>query len=113
MDFSEVSGNTAKAVMLAAQRSFEGIQKLLIDKSYTRKTGAWRIGKFIKEGLLEDRPDAFAHEWHAEPWPYLDKVRELPRIGVAVDLGVSTIARENKAAARTRSRWPLSGRESW
>lgn len=95
MDWSAVSGNTAKAVMLGAQRSFQAIQKYLIDTSYTRKT-RWRISKLIKEGLLEDRPDAFAHEWHAPPFPLLNRLDELKAMGMAIDLGVSTEDLENK-----------------
>ena len=54
MDWSEVSGQTAKAVMLGCQRAFESTQKLLIDRDYSRVL-RWRIAKFIKEGLLEPR----------------------------------------------------------
>jgi capsid protein len=96
MDWSEVSGQTAKAVMLGCQRAFEKTQKLLIDRDLSRVT-RWRISKYIKEGLLEPRADAFAHEWHAEPWPFLDRVKELQGAGLAIDLGLSTEDRENKA----------------
>ena len=95
MDWTGVSGNTGKAVMLGAQRSFEGRQKLLIDRDYRVMT-RWRLSKFIKEGLLEARPDAFAHEWHAEPWPLLNRLDDLKSAGMAIDIGVSTEDLENR-----------------
>jgi len=103
MDWTGVSGNTAKAVMLGAQRSFEGKQKLLIDRDYCPMT-RWRISKFIKGGLLEPRPDAFAHEWHAEPWPLLNRLDELKAAGLAIDLGISTEDMENKARGQNGSK---------
>lgn len=89
LDFSTVSGSTAKASALQAQRSFETIQKLLIDE-YFNRVYRWRVSKFINEGLLEDRPDAFAHRWHAEPWPYLDPVKEIQAQILEIDAGLTT-----------------------
>jgi lambda family phage portal protein len=96
MDFSGVSGPTVKAATLAAQRTFERYQRQLIDEYYSRLY-RWRISKFIKEGVLEDRPDSFNHRWHAAPWPYLDIVKEIQARQLAIDTGLSTLTRENIA----------------
>lgn len=93
LDFTNVSGNTSKASALAAQRSFEAIQRLLMDEYFT-PLYRWRISKFIKEGKLEDREDKFAHRWHAEPWPYLDPVKELQAVQLEIDTGLTTLRRQ-------------------
>jgi lambda family phage portal protein len=93
LDFSQVSGATAKASAMQAQRSFETIQRLLIDEYYSRLY-RWRVSKFIKDGLLEPSPDAFHHRWHAEPWPYLDPVKEIQAKQLSIDAGLTTVRRE-------------------
>src|SRR6185312_8353225 len=89
LDFSTVSGQTAKASALQAQRAFEAIQRLLIDEYYSR-IYRWRISKFINDGELEDRPDKFAHKWHAEPWPYLDPIKEIQATLLEIDGGLTS-----------------------
>jgi lambda family phage portal protein len=89
LDFSQVSGNTAKASALQAQRAFETIQKLLIDEYYCR-VYRWRVSKWINEGLLEDRPDAFHHNWHPAPWPYLDPLKEVQAQMLEIDAGLTS-----------------------
>jgi capsid protein len=93
LDFSTVSGATAKASAQAAQRAFERVQRLLIDEYYSR-VWRWRISKFIKDGELEDRDDAFNHRWHADRWPYLDVVKEIQGIQAEIDAGLTTETRE-------------------
>jgi lambda family phage portal protein len=89
LDFSTVSGQTAKASALQAQRSFESTQNLISD-TYLSRVYRWRISKFINDGALEERPDAFTHRWHAEPWPYLDPVKEIQAQQLEIDAGLTT-----------------------
>jgi len=89
LDYSGVSGQTAKGVDLRAQLAFERWQKLVIDEYLTRLV-RWRLCKFVKEGLLEPRADGTQHIWHPKPWPYLDRVKELQAAKLAIDIGLST-----------------------
>jgi lambda family phage portal protein len=93
LDFSQTNYSSARASILQAQRSFECIQKLLVD-DYFRRVYRWRVSKFINDGLLEDRPDKFAHRWFAEEWPYLDPVKEIQASMLAVDAGLDTVRRQ-------------------
>lgn len=89
LDFSQTNYSSAKASLLQAQNSFAAWQRLLID-TYFRRVYRWRISKFINDGLLEDRDDAFNHKWIPEPWAYLDPVKEIQAVLMAIDAGLMT-----------------------
>ncbi len=89
MDFSQVSGPTAKAMDNAAHCAFETIQRTLIDNYYT-PMARWRLSKFVKQGLLPPIPDGLAHRWRPRPWPFQDQLKELQAAKLKIDSGLST-----------------------
>jgi lambda family phage portal protein len=90
LDFSKTSYASCRAAMLQAYRKFQGWQQFFID-SYLKRVYQWRISKFIKAGLLEENPDAFSHKWIAQPWPFLDPIKELQAIQMAMDTNMDTL----------------------
>ncbi|HEV7297764.1 MAG TPA: phage portal protein [Tepidisphaeraceae bacterium] len=91
LDFSRTSYASARASMIQAYRSFESMQKLMTDR-YLARIYRWRVSKFINDGQLPARPDAFEHRWIAPQWPYLDPIKELQAMQMSIDVGTETLA---------------------
>jgi capsid protein len=93
LDFSQTSYSSARASLLQAQRTFESLQHYFVE-DYLARLYRWRVSKFINDGQLEKRDDAFLHCWHAPNWPYLDPVKEVQAVQLAIDAGLTTQKRE-------------------
>jgi lambda family phage portal protein len=90
LDFSRPSFAAVRAAMLQAYNSFKSMQQLFIDR-YLRRVYRWRISKLIKAGLLEPHPDAWSHRWIGAPFPFIDPVKELQGIQMAIDMGLESL----------------------
>lgn len=93
LDFSRTNYSSARASMEQSYRSFRTHQNRFAQSILT-PLYRWRVSKWIKEGRLPDRSDAFAHNWLGQPWPYLDPQKEAVGSLVAIDGGLSTLPRE-------------------
>jgi lambda family phage portal protein len=94
-DFSKTSYSSARASMLQAQRGFIAKQTML-EEYYFRPLYRWRVSKWMKDGELPFREDAFNHLWLKPIWPYLDPVKELQGVLLEIDSGISTVTHHIK-----------------
>lgn len=93
LDFSRTNYSSARASMEQAYRRFRIEQRIFADCSLAM-IYRWRVSKWIKEGRLSDREDAWSHRWLAQPWPYLDPQKEAEGALVAIDAGFGTLSDE-------------------
>lgn len=56
-----------------------------------RRIYRWRISKWIKEGQLSARDDAWQHTWTAPGWAWIDPTKEVTAALMAVDSGIDTL----------------------
>jgi lambda family phage portal protein len=104
LDYSRTNFSSARASMLQAYRSFKTMQRLFIDR-YLRRIYRWRISKLIKAGKLPARDDAFNHRWIAQPWPFLDPIKEAQALQLNIDMGLETLGSTLMAHGRDFQTW--------
>lgn len=90
LDFSKTNYSSARASLLQAQKVFRGMQKRMIHAF--KRVYRWRISKFIKEGKLANRPDAWLCRMIAPGWPWVDPVKEGQAMMLGLDGGWLTLA---------------------
>jgi lambda family phage portal protein len=90
LDFSDTNYSSARASMEQAYRRFR-IEQHTFGCRVLKRIYEWRVSKWMKEGLLPERSDAFEHRWLGQPWPYLDPQKEAEGALVAVDAGFTTL----------------------
>lgn len=91
LDFSTSNYSRAKASLNQAQRSAEPQQQVFINRFRT-PLYRWRISKWMKEGKLPRRDDAWKHKIIADPWPYIDPRHDISGLMMEVDAGLKTEA---------------------
>lgn len=91
MDFSRTNYSSARASLLQAYRTFRCDQAAFIE-NVLRRIWRWRISKFIKEGVLPDRSDAWSHEWQAPGWEWVDPEKEALGYLLSIDGGWDTVS---------------------
>lgn len=90
-DFSQTNYASARASILQAYQSFKVSQNLMI-KKYLSPIYRWRVSKWMKEGKLPQRDDAWNHRFVPAAFPYLDPTKEIQAAQMAVDAGFQTHA---------------------
>lgn len=85
LDFSRTNFSSARASLLQAYRTFQGHQEKM--RWWNARIWRWRISKFIKDGDLEQRNDAFLHRWISPGWPWVDPEKEGKANLLALDGG--------------------------
>lgn len=88
LDFSRTNYSSARASLLQAYRSFRCMQVHLA-RLYSR-VYRWRVSKWMKEGRLERRDDAWLHNWQVPGWAWIDPMREVEAHCMAIDAGLQT-----------------------
>jgi len=91
MDFSRTNFHSARSALKVAERSFRCSQRRLIAR-ILRPIWRWKIKSFVREGLLEERPDMLSHRWIPPGWPYLDPVKEAQGQLLSLDMGTTTLS---------------------
>lgn len=90
LDFSRTNFSSARASLLQAYRTFQGHQEKM--RWWNARIWRWRISKFIKDGDLLKRPDAWKHRWIAPGWPWVDPEKEGKANMLALDGGWTDLA---------------------
>lgn len=93
MDFSRTNYSSARASMEQSYRRFR-IEQRSFSRNVLTPIYRWRISKWIKEGRLEPRDDAWNHKWFGQQWPYLDPAKDAIGSLVAIDAGLTTLSDE-------------------
>ena len=102
LNFTQANYAQSRGVLLQAQRTFRCQQRWLNER-FLRRLYRWRISKWIKGGDLDPpnpRTDQFAnptewmHQWRPPGWKWLDPVKELQGIGLALDMDITTLEAE-------------------
>lgn len=99
LDFSSRSFTSARAALIQAQRGAEPLQTIFI-KRFMSRIYRWRVSKWIKEGLLSARDDAWRHRFIPYPWQLLDPTKEIQGRMLEVDAGFATVADQVMAMGR-------------
>lgn len=103
LDFSRTNLSSARAALLQAYRSFRGLQQYLIDH-WLRPTWEWLVRRWVAQGLLAPRGDAFAVDWVPDGWSWIDPVLELQAHGLALDLGIETLTEITRGVGKDLER---------
>ena len=90
LDFSRTNFSSARASLLQAYRTFQGHQEKM--RWWNKRIWQWRISKFIKDGDLAPRNDAWKHRWIAPGWPWVDPEKEGKANMIALDGGWTDVA---------------------
>lgn len=94
MDFSKTNYSSARASLEQAYRSFRVEQNKFAD-GWLSKWYRWRLSKAVNMGELSAPPEDFLqHRWMAQPWPYLDPVKDAQGVLAAQDAGMTTLTDE-------------------
>src|SRR5690606_5711605 len=104
LDFSKTNYSSARASMEQAYRRFR-IEQRTFARTVLSRVYRWRVSKWINEGALTPRDDAWTHTWYGQSWPYLDPQKEAAGSLVAVDAGFSTLTEELAARGWTFQEW--------
>lgn len=98
LDWTGGNYTQGRAVMEQTYQGFQGLQRLLkrvVSKAYT-----WKVGEWVKMGLLPRTDYWAAHEIFTPSWPWLDQLKEIQAATASVESGLSThtetLARLNK-----------------
>lgn len=98
LDWTGGNYTQGRAVMEQTYQGFQGVQRLL--KRVTSKAYTWKVGEWIKMGLLPRTDYWAAHEIFTPSWPWLDQLKEIQAATASVESGLSThtetLARLNK-----------------
>jgi len=89
LDWTKSNYSQSRAVLQQAYQTFLGWQELLEDKFYDR-VYRWKVGQWIRDGLVLDRPESYAHQWIKPSFPWIDQVKEAQAWGLSVDRGFTT-----------------------
>lgn len=90
LDFSETNLSSIRAGLLQAQRRFRRLQKMLVSR-YLGRSYRWKVSKWMKDGTIPRRDDAFDHAWIAPGWPWIDPDKEIKSALLAVDAGFKSL----------------------
>lgn len=90
LDFSRTNFSSARASLLQAYRTFQGHQEKM--RWWNTRIWRWRISKFMKDGDLPKRDDAWRHRWIAPGWPWVDPEKEGKANMLALDGGWTDLA---------------------
>lgn len=93
LDFSKTNYSSARASMEQAYRSFR-VRRNRFATAILTPIYRWKVSRWMNEGSLSRRDDAWSHRWLGQPWPYLDPQKEVVASMVAIDGGMSTLADE-------------------
>ncbi len=87
-DFSEANFSNHKAAMLQAQRTWRRYQAMLVDLQAA--VYRWKVLRWIREGVLAARRDAFKHSFNRPGWKWMDPEKEIKAAMAEIDAGVNT-----------------------
>jgi lambda family phage portal protein len=95
LDFSKTNYSSARASLEQSYRSFRVQQRRFADQ-WATKWYRWRVSKAVKSGVFGGGvPEDFQrHTWMAQPWPYLDPVKDAQGIMAMIDAGPTTLSDE-------------------
>jgi lambda family phage portal protein len=91
LDFSKTNYSSARASMEQAYRVFR-CRRIRFANSILMPIYRWKVSRWMNEGLLPRRDDAWRVRWLGQPWPYLDPQKEAQANLLAVDAGFETQA---------------------
>lgn len=89
LNFSRTNYSSSRASLLQAQRTFTCLQRSFI-RSVLSRIYRWRISKFIKDGELPEREDAWTHTWGAPGWAWVDPAKEVDAYLAAIKGNIRT-----------------------
>lgn len=101
LDWSQTNYSSARAALLQAYRMFARWQRLLV-RCFHTPIYRWKVGQWIAEGRLPERPGVFDHEWFPPPFPWVDPQKEAEADALLTDRGYSTYAEVLKGQNRDR-----------
>ena len=90
LDFSRTNYSSARAALLQSQKRFRTIQSEMA--AVVKRVYRWRVSKWIKEGVLGARPDAWLCRVIPPSWPWVDPVKEAQANLLGLDGGWTTLA---------------------
>ncbi len=103
-DFSKTNYSSARASMEQAYRRFR-IEQKRFARVVLSRIYRWRVSKWMNEGRLRRRDDAFQHRWFGQQWPYLDPQKEAVGALVAMDAGFTTLTAELLKRGQDLDEW--------
>lgn len=104
LDFSKTNYSSARASMEQAYRHFR-IEQRCFARCVLKRLYEWRVSKWIKDGELPERSDAFTHRFLGQQWPYLDPQKEAIGALIAMDSGQTTLSEELTKRNMTFEQW--------
>jgi lambda family phage portal protein len=90
LDFSQGSYATVRAALLQAYQAWRTMQRIFIGR-YISRIYKWKVSRWMNDGLLAQRDDAWKHRFMGQPWPYLDPLKELTAIQLGIDIGIDNL----------------------
>jgi len=90
LDWTQSNYSQTRAVLWQAYyQNFQDWQDLLADFFYDVLL-EWRIGYWIKDGLLTRQPDGLEHNWIKPTFPWLDQLKEAQAYALRMDRSFGT-----------------------
>ena len=96
LDWTKSNYSQSRAVLEQAYQAFLAWQ-LLIEDFLHRPLYEWKLNKWVREGLLADRDDRYAHEWIRPTFPWIDQLKEAKAYAAKLDRGFATHAQVCKS----------------
>lgn len=103
LDYSEANFSSARMSMIQTKRTHRAIQERFME--VLSRIYKWRISKFIKDGQLEARPDAWSHRWKPAKFEYADPVKELQARMLEMDMGLTDLETLHIEAGTDYKEW--------
>lgn len=104
LDFSKTNYSSARAALLQAYRVFEVWQSFLRDRLYM-PIYRRQILRAIARRQLPARDDAFAVRVFPPKWPWVDPLKEIQALDLAIRTGVETLTGELERRGTTRDEY--------
>jgi len=96
LDWSQTNYSSARASLIQADLVFEGWQRLLIRQFHTR-VYKWKVGEWMRKGLIPNDKAYLKHEWITPPFPWVDPEKEAKAVGLMLDRNLTTHTKALKA----------------
>ena len=104
LDFSKTNYSSARAALLQAYRIFECWQAFLRDRIYL-PIYRRQILRAIAKRQLSAREDAFSVRVFPPKWPWVDPLKEIQALDLAIRTGVETLTGELERRGTTRAEY--------
>jgi len=108
LDWTKSNYSQSRAVLEQAYQTFQDWQNIIAG-GFNRPVYEWKVGQWVRSGLLAERADALQHDWIKPTFPWIDQLKEAQAQGAKLDRGFTTHAivckslnleRENVVEAR-------------